>query len=156
MLSLIAAVAKNGCIGKDNRLPWHIPEDMKRFKEKTLGKVVIMGRKTWESLPEKFRPLPERVNVVISRNTAYAVPVGVELFASVDDALLSHTKDDVVVIGGAELYRQTMPLAETLFITHVDQEVPGDVFFPPIDPSVWKESEREPHDGFSFVTYQHL
>lgn len=154
MITIIAAVSKNGMIGRDGKLPWHIPEDLKHFKELTLGKVVLMGRKTWESIPEKFRPLPGRTNVVVTRQTGYTAPPGVEVFSSLDDALTAHATDAVLVIGGAEVYRQAMPLAGRLEITHVDSEVEGDTMFPPIDQDVWKEKTREDHDGFSFVRYE--
>lgn len=155
MIILIAAVAKNGCIGKDGKLPWKIPEDMKRFKEITINHTVVMGRKTWESIPEKFRPLPGRTNVVITRQTGYAVPDGVQVFAHPNVALAALDSDNgnVFVIGGAEIYAETMGTADELLITEVDQTVEGDAFFPKIDPEEWQETWREPHDGFAFVTY---
>lgn len=153
-LALIAAVAKNRCIGKTNQIPWYIPEDLKRFKALTMGKIVMMGRKTWESLPERFRPLPGRTNIVITRQTDYALPEGVERFGTIEDALRQHAGEEIFVIGGGELYRETIPLAHRLYITQVDQTVDGDVFFPKIDPEVWQEMEREDHQGFSFVIYE--
>ena len=148
-ITLIAAISKNNVIGTEGRLPWHIPEDLKRFKTLTVGKVVLMGRKTWESIPDKFRPLPGRTNVVVTRQPDYPVPAGVQTFQSIDDAL----KNDVMVIGGAEIYRQTIDRADRLEITHVDRVIEGDATFPAIDPSVWKETIRDDRDGFSFVTY---
>jgi dihydrofolate reductase len=153
MLTLIAAVAKNGCIGKNGALPWRIPEDLKHFRELTTGKIVVMGRKTWESIPEKFRPLPDRTNVVVTRQIGYAVPAGVETYPSVEEALTWHDADDVMVIGGADIYRQTIDIASRLEITEVDQQVDGDAFFPEIKTDAWRETSREPHDGFAFVTY---
>ena len=150
---LVAAISRNGVIGSDGTLPWHIPEDLKRFKELTSGHVVLMGRKTWESIPEKFRPLPNRTNLVITRQTSLEVPTGVEVFSSIESALSAHAEDDVYVIGGAEIYRQTISLADRLEITHVDRDVAGDALFPSIDSAVWKETQRTPGDGFSFVTY---
>lgn len=155
-LSLIAAIAENNCIGKNNTLPWHIPEDLKHFKEVTRGKTVLMGRKTWESLPERFRPLPDRLNIVITRQSPYTVPAGVEVYASPEEAVAARPLEEIMVIGGAEMYRQTIDQADTLYITHVKQSVEGDAFFPVIDPAVWKEAECEDHDGFSFVTYKHV
>lgn len=153
-LTLIAAVAKNGCIGKDGRLPWRIPEDLKRFKMLTTGHTVLMGRKTWESIPEKFRPLPDRTNIVLTKQTDYDLPVDVERFDSLEKALAAHQfEEDVFVIGGARIYEQTMGAADRLMITEVDQTIEGDAFFPKIDPEQWLETEREPHDGFAFVTY---
>lgn len=156
MIALVAAVSENNCIGKNNSLPWHIPEDMKRFKELTTGHTVLMGRKTWESIPEKFRPLPKRKNIVITRNTHYPVPVGVVLYHSVDDAL-KHEKGDIMVIGGAEIYTQSIALADTLHITHIRTFIEdGTAFFPTIDKNIWREFEREDHEHFSFVTYKKL
>lgn len=154
MIALVAAVAKNNCIGKGNELVWRHPKDVEHFKAVTNGKIVLMGRKTWESLPPKFRPLPNRKNIVITRQTPYPVLQDVDVFASIDDALAAHTGEDILVIGGAEIYRQTIDHADTLYITHVDMEVAGDAFFPNIDPVVWKETERENYQGFAFVTYQ--
>ena len=153
-LALIAAIAENNCIGKNNQLPWHIPEDLKHFKDVTADTVVLMGRKTWESIPEKFRPLPKRINIVISRQPNLPLPPGVEVYQSIDAALGAHANDTVVVIGGAEIYKQTIDRADTLYITHIQQTVDGDAFFPTIDPGLWKETEREKHDGFDFVTYK--
>ena len=112
MISLIAAVAKNLAIGKDGQLLWHLPEDMRYFRETTRGKPVIMGRKTWESLPDVFRPLPGRRNIVISRNPAYDAP-GATLAGSLEEAVrLAQDDAEVFVIGGAEIYRQALPLAQ--------------------------------------------
>lgn len=111
MLSLIAAVARNRVIGKNNQLLWHLPEDMKHFREVTRGKPVIMGRKTWESLPEKFRPLPGRHNIVVSRNLDYKAP-GATLVSSLEDAIhLTRSDDETFVIGGETLYRQALERA---------------------------------------------
>ncbi len=153
MLTLIAAIADNNVIGHENTIPWRIPEDMRRFKEATTGKTVLMGRKTWESLPEKYRPLPGRKNVVVTRQKNFLFPDGVFHFTSIEDALRACANEDVMVIGGAEIYRQTMPLADALIITRVHQTVEGDVFFPEIDPQTWKESLREEHNGFTFIEY---
>ncbi|PIR74298.1 MAG: hypothetical protein COU35_03325 [Candidatus Magasanikbacteria bacterium CG10_big_fil_rev_8_21_14_0_10_47_10] len=153
MIAHVVAIAQNNCIGKNGTLPWHLPEDLRHFKAVTDGHVVLMGRKTWESLPEKFRPLPNRINIVITRNANYLVPTGVELFTDLDAALRAHAKEDIMIIGGAEIFRQTMDLADTLYITHVQQTVEGDAFYPEINFSVWKETEREDRDGYSFVTY---
>ncbi len=154
MIALIAAISENNCIGKNNTLPWHIPEDMKHFRKLTNGKTVVMGRKTWESIPEKFRPLPNRKNVVITRNLDYTVPDSVMLYHSVKEAL-EHEGGDVMVIGGAEIYVQSIELADTLYITHVHTFIEdGTAFFPTIDKNIWKEAEREDHEHFSFVTYK--
>ncbi len=153
-LSLVAGIASNNCIGVGGHLPWHIPEDLKHFREVTTGKTVLMGRKTWESLPEKFRPLPNRLNIVITRQTDYVVPEKVEVFATIEAAIAAHPNEEIMVIGGAEIYRQTIDLADTLYMTLVDQAIDGDAYFPTIDPNVWHETTRIDHAGFSFVTYQ--
>jgi dihydrofolate reductase len=156
MVTIVAAVARNGCIGKDGALPWRISEDMKRYRDVTMGKVVVMGRKTWESIPERYRPLPGRTNVVVTGQASYPLPPGVERAASLEEALVAHATDEVVINGGAAIYRQAMDRADTLDITHVDRDVDGDTFFPTIDPAVWKETWREDHPGFSFVTYERI
>ncbi len=153
-IALIAAVAENNCIGKDGKLPWHIPEDLAHFKSLTAGKIVLMGRKTWESLPEKFRPLPNRLNLVITRQTDFLVPAGVEKYSDIATALATHKNEDVMIIGGAEIYRATIDLADTLYITHVPKTVDGDAFFPAINESIWKKTNIESHGAFDFVTYQ--
>lgn len=153
MIALIAAIAQNNCIGKSNTLPWHLPEDLLHFKKITTGKIVLMGRKTWESIPEKYRPLPNRKNIVITTQSDFVVPEGVETYHSINDALLAHASEDIFIIGGATIYTQTIGLADTLYITHVNQIVDGDAFFPDVDHNIWKETERENHEGFSFATY---
>ena len=154
MITLVAAVARNGCIGKDGTLPWRIAEDMQRYRRITMGKVVVMGRKTWESIPAKFRPLPGRINVVVTRNPDYPVPDGVERAPSLEAALAAHAREEVIVNGGGEIYARAMPRADALDITHVDRDVDGDTFFPAIDPADWRETWREDHDGFAFVIYR--
>ncbi|MDO8621986.1 MAG: dihydrofolate reductase [bacterium] len=157
MLTLIAAIAKNGCIGINGKLPWHIPEDFEHFKRHTMGKVVLMGRKTWESLPLKYRPLPNRMNIVITRQDPEKIPgifSGAEVHDSIDAALAAHANDDVYVIGGEQLYAQTIDSADRLIITHVDRAVDGDAFFPAINLQRWTEAAREPRDGFSFIVYE--
>ena len=154
MLTLIAAVSQNGCIGKNGQLPWHIPQDVARFKSLTTRKTVLMGRKTWDSIPERFRPLPNRKNLVLTRQTDFVLPAGVERFSSFTAALAAHGQEDICVIGGADIYAAALPLASRLEITEVKREVDGDAFFPPIDPTLWREIAREVHDEFDFVTYE--
>ncbi|AWF82939.1 dihydrofolate reductase [Microbulbifer sp. A4B17] len=144
-IALIAAVARNGAIGKDNELPWRISGDLQFFKRTTMGKPVVMGRKTFESIG---RPLPGRVNIVITRNTDW-VAEGVEVVQSLEKALslaqncaCDSGASEVMIIGGAQIYRQALPLASRLYITEVDAKVDGDAFFPDIDDS-WVESLRE-------------
>lgn len=161
-ISLIAALASNRAIGRDNALLWRLPEDLRHFRETTRGKPVIMGRKTWESLPEAFRPLPGRHNIVVSRNPAYQAP-GATLAGSLEDAVsvaeAEGTADELFVIGGAQLYSQALPLASRLYLTEVEQSVDGDVFFPPLAAREWEEISRQPMQGaagpaFSFVVYR--
>ena len=156
---IIVAVAQNRVIGKDNRLLWNIPEDMARFKALTSGHTVLMGRKTWESLPPRFRPLPGRRNIVISRQTDYAAP-GAELAHSLDSALALAASDETVfIIGGADIYRQTLPLAERLEITEVELSPEGDSWFPEIPADEWQVTTKTAPSanggtGFSFLTYR--
>lgn len=142
MISLIAVVARNGAIGRQQQLLWHLPEDMKHFRETTRGKVVVMGRKTWESLPAAFRPLPQRHNIVVSRNPAY-LALGATLACSVEEAIrLAGDGNEIFIIGGAELYRQALTLATRLYLTEVAEDRPGDCFFPVIKRSDWREVSR--------------
>lgn len=157
-LTLIAAVAANGVIGKDNRLPWHLPEDLGHFKALTTGHAVIMGRKTWESLPAKFRPLPQRVNIVVTRDAAFRA-AGAEVAHSLADAIAAAGDADAFVIGGADLYAQALPLAGRLELTEIDVACDGDAFFPEVDRGDWRETARARHRSatgldYAFVTYQ--
>jgi len=156
MVTIVAAVARNGCIGKAGTLPWRIPEDLKRYRVITMGKVLVMGRKTWESIPERFRPLPGRTNVVVTRQADYALPAGVERQSSLEAALAAYAGKEIVINGGAEIYVRAMAHADALDITHVHRDVDGDTFFPVIDPAVWRPTWREDHDGFSFATYERV
>ena len=132
MISLIAAVAQNRAIGQNNQLLWHLPEDMRHFRETTRGKTVLMGRKTWDSLPAAFCPLPGRRNIVLTRDADY-VARGAETAHSLDEALgLAGDNDEAFIIGGAELYRQGLPLAHRLYLTEISETRQGEVFFPEI------------------------
>ncbi|MBS1143571.1 MAG: dihydrofolate reductase [Proteobacteria bacterium] len=151
---IIAAVAKNRVIGKDNQLIWNLPEDMAHFKALTAGHTVIMGRKTWESLPPRFRPLPGRRNIVISRQADYDAP-GAELANSLESALkLAANADTAFIIGGEQIYAQAMALADRLEITEVDLEPEGDAWFPEISTVNWKKTSNSKSAGCAFVTYQ--
>jgi len=158
MITLIAAVARNGVIGSNNALPWHLPEDLKHFKQLTTGQAVIMGRKTWESLPERFRPLPGRQNIVVTRNAQY-LAAGAAVVTSLEAALKVGVGETAVfVIGGAELYAHALPLAQRLELTEIDAEFAGDAYFPAIDRAQWRELARQPGQsatglGYAFVTY---
>jgi dihydrofolate reductase len=154
-LTLIAALAANRVIGRDGDLPWRLPDDLKRFKRLTVGKTVLMGRKTWDSLG---RPLPDRDNWVLSREALFK-SAGATVFASLDQALNAGQGRELVVIGGADLYRQTLGFATRLELTEVQAEVDGDTWFPEIDPAAWIETASEAHPAdarhalpFRFVT----
>ena len=157
-LHLIYARARNGTIGKDGQMPWHLPEDLAHFKRVTLGQPVIMGRKTWDSLPPKFRPLPGRLNIVITRQSDWQAE-GALRASSIEDAMrLCGDVTDAWIMGGAEIYRQAEPLASTAVVTEIDRDYEGDVFAPTLSPA-WHEVQRESHVAanglaFSFVTYQ--
>jgi dihydrofolate reductase len=155
---MIAAVARNGVIGRDGRLPWRLPEDLQHFRRLTTGHCVIMGRRTWESLPH---PLANRQNIVVTRQPTFAA-AGAAVAHSLDDALAMVERDGpAFCIGGGELYRVALPHADIAYVTEIDCDVDGDATFPPLDPAQWRETAREPQpacapDGFeyAFVTYE--
>ena len=141
-ISLIVAMAQNGVIGRDNTLPWRLPEDLKRFKAFTLGKPVLMGRKTFESIG---RPLPGRTNLVLTRDRGWHAG-GVTVVHSVEEALAQAADSaELIAIGGAEIYRLLLPFARRIYLTHVHADVPGDTFFPAFDPSQWDDIECSTH-----------
>lgn len=156
-LNLIYARAANGVIGQDNQLPWHLPEDLAHFKRTTLGCPVIMGRKTWDSLPPKFRPLPGRLNIVVTRDTGF-VAEGATVVHSLDAAReRCPAVADAWVIGGAQIYAQALPLAHTVVVTEIARDFDGDAYAPTLGPE-WRETAREAHISasglpFAFVTY---
>jgi dihydrofolate reductase len=142
-VALVAAVARGGIIGRNGGIPWKLPEDVARFKKLTTGHAVVMGRKTWESLPERFRPLPDRRNVVVTRNPEWQSK-GAERAASVEEALaLLEGEEHVFVIGGAEIYAAALPYADELVLTEIDLDVDGDTFFPDWDATNFAEVARE-------------
>jgi len=153
---LVAAVAANGIIGVDGRLPWHLPEDLKHFKQLTLGHPVIMGRRTWESLKG---PLPGRENIVVSRQPGYEAK-GAAVASSLDAALALCAGEKVVfVIGGTQLFKDSLPIASGLVMTELKRGFVGDTWFPEYDRTQWREAQREAHtaaDGmrFDFVLYE--
>ena len=130
---------EGGLIGRDNALPWRLPEDLKHFKRLTLGKTVLMGRKTWDSLG---KPLPERQNWVLSRDPSFK-PAGARVFASLEAALAAHGGGELMVIGGAELFRLALPLARRIYLTRVHARLDGDVRFPPFDAKAFRETARD-------------
>jgi dihydrofolate reductase len=141
-ISLIAAVAKNGVIGKDGALPWRLPDDMRQFKKHTLGKPVIMGRKTWESL--RGKALVDRLNIVVTRQKNYRAE-GAVVVDGLDAALARADSEEAFVIGGSELYAAALAHADRLVITHVDAELEGDAYFPAVDWSAWRPIEEQAH-----------
>ena len=161
---IVAAVAENGVIGRGNALPWRLKSDLQHFRALTMGKPVVIGRKTYLSIG---RPLPGRTTIVVSRDPDFAAP-GIVVAPGLDAALaaargdaLRRQADFIIIAGGADLYRQALPLAARLVITRVHKRVAGDVNFPPIDPQIWREAAREEHAAgadddaaFAFVTYQ--
>jgi dihydrofolate reductase len=139
-ISLIVAMASNRAIGLNNKMPWHLSADLKKFKKITMGAPILMGRKTYESIG---RPLPGRTNIIISRNQSYS-QAGCLVFNDIDQALAScGDAKEVFVIGGSDFYQSMLPVADTLYLTQIHQEFPGDTFFPEIDPEQWTEVERE-------------
>lgn len=158
-INLIYARAENGIIGKGGVMPWHLPEDLAHFKELTHGRPVIMGRKTWDSLPERFRPLPGRINIVVTRQEVWQ-DEGAKPATSLQDALdiAAQTADTVWIMGGAQIYEQALPLAQRVEVTQIHQVFEGDVYAPTLGPE-WQETARTDHVGanglpFSFVTYE--
>lgn len=158
---VVAAVARNGAIGRGNELVFHDPADQRHFRATTMGAPVVMGRKTWLSLPDRMRPLPGRHNIVLTRNPGWSAP-GAQAAATLTDALTLASAagaSRVSVIGGAQVYAAALPLARTLVLTEVDADLDGDTFFPPWDRTQFVQTGREPHTTaggvrFDFATYR--
>lgn len=149
-ITLIAGVAENGVIGADGDLAWRNSDDLRRFRRLTMGHPVLMGRRTFESIG---RPLPGRQNIVLTRSAGWSAD-GVDVVHALEEALDLVAGRDVFVLGGGEIYAQTMPLADRLEITHIEQDLPGDTSFPAIEPAAWERVRVEHRDGFSFVSYR--
>ena len=162
-LVLIAAVARDGSIGHDNALPWRLPEDLQHLRRLTMGYPVIMGRKTWDSLPARFRPLPGRHNIVVTRNLLWRAE-GADAAPSLDAALaVAAAQGKVFVIGGGELYREAIDRADVLELTEIDRDFNGDTRFPTWDRSRFREVHRDRHHAgppndfdYAFVTYHRI
>jgi dihydrofolate reductase len=157
LLSIVVARSRNGAIGRDGGLPWRLPTDLKRFRELTWGSTVLMGRRTFESLPDAFRPLPGRRNIVLSADPAYA-PRDAEVMRDLDSALAACAAGGFV-IGGSVTYRDTLPLVNRVYATEIHEDVPGDAFFPELSPEEWRCVDRsapicENGRRFSFCTYE--
>ena len=163
-LTLVVARARNGVIGRDNALPWHLPEDLRHFKATTLGHAILMGRRTFESIG---RPLPGRRTIVVTRDPTWSHP-GCERAGSLEEAIALASRapagaalatDEVFVVGGAQLYAQALPLADRIIATEIALDVEGDVHFPALDPAFWRETAREEHTSarglpFAIVRYE--
>jgi len=159
MITLVLAMADNGVIGDKGAIPWRIPADMRRFKALTMGKPIVMGRKTWDSFPKK--PLPGRTNIVVTRDKSFAAPGAVVVHAF-DEALAraaAEKADEIAIIGGAEIYRAALPRAGRIELTEVHGDIQGDTRMDKFDPAIWREVAREDHAageglGFSYVTLE--
>jgi len=149
-ITVLAAVGANLVIGRDGAMPWHLPADLAHFKAVTMGHTMVMGRKTYDSIG---RPLPGRRTIVITHQEAWHAP-SVEVAHSLPEALALAGPTDVFVIGGSEVYRQAIPFADEMLLTEIAQSPEGDAFFPSFAQDDWRETAREAHDGFSFVTYE--
>lgn len=160
MISLVAARALNGVIGSENDLPWYLPADLRRFKEITTGHTVVMGRKTYESILSRLgKPLPDRQSVVLTRQADFEGAKNVKVIH--DLAEIKKLPGEIFVIGGAEIYAQTIGLAQKLYLTEVQANIPGDTYFPEIDLASWRETARQPHQkdaknqfDYDFVVYE--
>lgn len=157
-ISIIVAHSRNMVIGRGNDLIWKIPNDQTRFKNITMDHPVVMGRKTWESIPEKFRPLPGRTNFVITRDGSYQAP-GATVCRSLEDALKQAKEapgsEEIFIVGGGEIYKQALPLADRLYLTVVDKEVEGDTFFPEYK-NIFTKKISEEHKEFEGLKYSYL
>ncbi len=163
IISQIVAVAQNGVIGKNNNLVWHMPSDMKFFMETTKGHCIITGRKNYESIPERFRPLKDRTNIVVTRQADYIAP-GAILVPTIDVAIekaRESGESECFIIGGGEVFKQTLNLCDRIYYTQIHHSFDGDVFYPALDLNTWvevaarhcKADEKNPHD-YSFLTYE--
>ena len=154
-VTIIAAVAHNRVIGCQGSIPWFIPEDLNHFRDKTMGNTVIMGRKTWESLPARMRPLPGRTNIVVSRDPEY-IAAGATTTNDLHLAirLATNLDGDVFIIGGAQLYEQALPLVTKMILTEIDYDYVGDTYFPTFDKADWLVTECLRRDWYTFVTYE--
>ena len=159
-ISIIAAMARNRVIGKENSLPWHLPADLQHFKRLTMGKPMIMGRKTWESLPGL---LPGRPHIVVSRNRDHQAP-GASLAHSLEAAIhQAGNAAEIMIVGGANLYSQALSLTQRIYLTEIDLDAEGDAWFPELDPAKWRETSREEHQAdtnnplnYRFITLEKI
>jgi dihydrofolate reductase len=162
-ISIIVAVSENNAIGKNNDLLWRLPADVKFFKEKTMGHAIVTGRKNYESIPEKYRPLPGRTNIIITRNKNYPAP-GAVIVHSLDEAIAKGralNETELCVIGGGEIFREVLPQTDIIWYTRVHANFEADTFFPELNPAEWQEMWREEHSAdekhkypFTFIKYE--
>ena len=165
IISMIAAMGSNRVIGKDNDLPWHLPDDFKFFQQTTKGHHIIMGRKNWESLPHKFQPLPNRTNLVITRNRTYHAE-GAHVISSLEEGkkiASDNNETELFIIGGGEIYRMALDMAQRIYLTEIDASFDGQVTFPDFSQGLWKEVQRTHHSAderhqyaFDFVVYEKI
>jgi dihydrofolate reductase len=162
-ISLIAALTQNRVIGRNNDLPWHLPDDMKYFMQTTKQHHVVMGRKNYESIPEKFRPLPNRTNIVVTRQINFIASncIVVNSLDKAIDIAKANNEQELFIIGGAEIYNLAMPKADRLYLTEIKTSLAGDTYFPNFDKSDWEEISRKPHlqderhiYSFDFIIYE--
>jgi dihydrofolate reductase len=165
IISLIAALTKNHVIGKNNDLPWHLPDDMKYFMQTTKGHHVVMGRKNYDSIPEKFRPLPNRTNIVVTRQPNWKAErcLTVNSLQEAINIAKQNNEPELFIIGGAEIYQLAFPLTQRMYLTEIQTELSGDTFFPAFSPKEWKETSRKHHPiderhhyAFDFVVYDKI
>ena len=151
-ITMIAAFGRNRVIGNDNDIPWRLPDEQQRFKRLTMGHTLVMGRRTYDSIG---RPLPGRTTIVVTRQPEWTAD-GVTVKHSLEDALTAATGEQIFIAGGGEIYQQTMSISDRLEVTEVDCSPVGDVVFPAINAVDWRETAREPRDGYTFITYERV
>ncbi len=152
MINIIVATSENNVIGRGNDIPWYIPKDLEHFKKLTTGNTVIMGRKTYESLPKEYRPLPNRFNIVITRDKSYQAK-GCLVVNNLEEALRkSDNNREIFIIGGGQIYREGLKFAERIYLTKIHKNIEGDTYFPKLN-KFWKLVDEEEKSGFSFLTY---
>ena len=152
MVNIIVSTSENNVIGRENGIPWYIPQDLKHFKKLTVGNTVIMGRKTYESLPKEHRPLPNRVNIVVTRNKKYEAKNCIVVNSLVDAIKKSDNDKEVFIIGGGQIYKESLKFAERIYLTKVHKHIEGDTYFPKLN-KLWKMVNEKSKEGFSFLTY---
>ncbi len=165
IISLIAAVSENNVIGKNNDLPWHLPADMKFFKDKTMSHCVVMGRKNFDSIPDRFRPLSGRTNIIVTRQKDFSAE-GVKVAHSIDEAIQlakDSGENECFIIGGGEIFRQSVDKSDKIYLTRIHHHIDGDVFFPELNKRDWKEISRREHPAdeknnysFSFIELERV